>query len=260
MPITNTYSQPTVPTTPSVATTGETPAHTFDASRYLGLEPQQWGTDLAGIESSVAPASDGRRTMALTFDACGGPSGSNIDTHLIDTLVEYQVPATVFLNERWVRANPGATEQLVAHPLLRIENHGTLHVPLSVSGRAAYGIAGTVDAEAVIEEIESNRQTLRSVGVDSRWFRAGTAHYDDVAVSIARDLGVRLAGFATNADFGATATSDAVARQILAAPDGGIVLAHMNQPSSGTAAGLRRALDALTGQGVQFVHLDDDTS
>lgn len=237
-------------------TTSAAPATVVDAARYAGQVPQQWGTDLPGIESTLTRPADGTRTMALTLDACGGAHGSSLDTRVLEVLAEYAIPATVFLNERWIRANLAETERLVANPLLRVENHGSVHVPLSVTGRAAYGIAGTVNAAGVIEEIESNRELLRSLGVESTWFRAGTAHYDEVAVSIARDLGVRLAGFTVNADFGATATAAVVEAQVLAAPDGAIVLAHVNQPTSGTASGLRSALSALVNSGVRFRHLD----
>ncbi|WP_420751351.1 polysaccharide deacetylase family protein [Rhodococcus sp. O3] len=194
--------------------------------------------------------------MALTFDACSGAHGSALDGGVLEALAEYAIPATVFLNERWIRANLAEAEKLVANSILRVENHGSAHVPLSVTGRVAYGIAGTLNAAGVIEEIESNREFLRRLGVESNWFRAGTAHYEDVAVSIAHDLGVRIAGFTVNADFGATASATTVETQVLTAPDGAIVLAHMNQPKSGTASGLRSALAALVDSGVRFTHLD----
>lgn len=234
------------------------PVTAIDPGRYAGQVPNTWGTDLHGIESTVTVSLDGPRTIALTLDACGGPHGSALDTALLNTLTEFDVPATVFLNERWVLANPRQTDQLIANPLLRVENHGSQHVPLSVTGQAAYGIAGTTDPAGVVEEIESNRAVLRSAGVVSSWFRAGTAHYDDVAVAIARDLGVRLAGFSVNADFGSTAPPSVVEKQLLSAPDGAIVLAHMNQPASGTAAGLRAALSTLVRDRVRFVHLDPE--
>lgn len=140
--------------------------------------------------------------------------------------------------------------------LFRLENHGTLHVPLSVTGRDAYSIAGTTGPAAVAEEIESNRRhLLDSAGAHSTWFRSGTAHYGDVAVDIAHSLGIQLAGFTVNADAGATSTSAAVAQQLMNAPDGAIVLAHMNQPAGGTASGVRAALVPLRDQGTQFVHL-----
>lgn len=219
-------------------------------------QPQVWGTHMPGISTHVVTV-PGRRTMALTFDACGGSAGSGYDAEVIAALREFAVPATLFLNERWMNARPAETADLVADPLFQIENHGTSHLPLSVTGQAAYGITGTTDAAAAAREIESNRSFLRRVyGVDSAWFRSGTAHYDDVAVEIAHSLGIRIAGFATNADAGATAPVPTVTARMVAAPDGAIVLAHMNQPGKGTAPGTRNALATLRAENVNFVHLN----
>ncbi|MBF6440170.1 polysaccharide deacetylase family protein [Nocardia cyriacigeorgica] len=230
-------------------------AHAFDPHRFAGRAPQQWGTHLHGIHTHVATV-PGRRTLALTFDGCGGPSGSAVDHRLLDTLREFGIAATLFLNHRWLTANPAVAADLAADPLFRLENHGTSHMPLSVNGTAAYGIPGTTDPADVVNEIETNRRYLRdTLGATSTWFRAGTAHYDDVAVEIAGLLGVRLAGFAVNADYGATASPDTVATHIRHAPDGAIILAHLNHPASGTAAGLRAALMTLRAEGVNFTHL-----
>ena len=242
---------------PTFPASSQSPSGTtaLQASADPERAPAAWGTHLPGIHASV-PTQGGRRTLALTFDACGGPHGSAVDHHLLDTLRNAQVPATLFLNERWIRSNPAMTAELASDPLFRLENHGTLHVPLSVTGRGAYSIAGTTSPDGVAEEIETNRRhLLDSVGVHSTWFRSGTAHYDDVAVDIAHSLGIQLAGFTVNADAGATATSAAVAQQLMNAPDGAIVLAHMNQPAGGTASGVRAALVPLRDQGMQFVHL-----
>ena len=97
--------------------------------------------ELPGIDTTVPGA--GGRTLALTFDACGGPGGSRVDTGLVEVLRRNHVAATLFLNQRWVRSNRAYAEELVADPLFRIGNHGTRHLPLSVSGRSAYGIVGT---------------------------------------------------------------------------------------------------------------------
>lgn len=217
--------------------------------------PQIWGTHMPGVTTHV-DTTHSRRSIALTFDACGGSTGSGYDTELIAVLQEHAVPATLFLNERWIRAHPIETAFLVDDPLFQIENHGTLHRPLSVTGRSAYGITGTRDAAEATLEIESNKDFLRNAfGVESSWFRSGTAHYDDIAVELAHRLAVRIAGFAVNADAGATAEASTVAANILAAEDGAIVLAHMNQPGHGTAAGTRRAVEQLRVENVDFVHL-----
>lgn len=239
----------------ATSTVRETVAPHAGPERYASRVPQSFGTSVRGIVERV-PVTPGRRTIALTFDACGGPSGSAVDQGLVDTLREFAVPATLFLSASWIKANPEATRSLAADPLFRLENHGTRHLPLSVNGTAAYGITGTATPAEAIAEIDGNRALLAEYGVDSTWFRAGTAHYDDVAVDIARERGVNIAGYTVNGDAGATATAGHVASAITHAPDGAIVLAHMNHPTSGTGPGVRHALEQLRGDVVRFTFLD----
>lgn len=239
---------------PQSASPGPGPDPSEELARLSEVVPTEWGMDIPGVVSTVDTV-PGVRTLALTFDACGGPEGSAVDTDLLDALREYEVPATLFLNSRWIEANPRASRDLVEDPLMRIENHGTRHCPLSVDGRSAYGIAGTASVDEVNTEISQNRDLLRdSLGVNSTWFRSGTAHYDDVAIAVAEFLGVSVAGFAVNLDGGATLPPDSVAKELLNAPDGSICIGHFNQPDGGTAQGVRDGLRALDLSTVRFVH------
>ncbi|QKW18231.1 polysaccharide deacetylase family protein [Kitasatospora sp. NA04385] len=222
-------------------------------ARYAGRAPQQWGTDLPGVAATVP---DG--ALALTFDACGGPGGDGYDAALIGTLRRLRVPATLFLNARWVDANPGPFAELAADPLFELGNHGTAHRPLSVTGRSAYGITGTADPAAAYREVADNRAKLTALlGRAPGWFRAGTAHYDEVAVALVGELGERVAGFAVNADGGATFTPGQVAAEVAAAPPGSILISHFNHPAAGTGEGYARALPALVDAGQRFVRLSD---
>lgn len=225
----------------------------------VGRLPVEWGVDVTGVHRQLVDAgTQFNPTLALTFDACGGPAGSEVDTALVDLLEAEQVPATVFLNQRWIETHRGLTDRLAESPLFEIGNHGSRHLPLSVTGRSAYGIAGTTDAADAAAEVWSNHELLTSVlGFPPKWFRSGTAHYDDVAASIAIELGAQPVGFTTNGDYGATASPAAVAAELVAAPAGGIVLAHMNQPAGGTAAGVAQALSQLRSAGVRLVTLSD---
>ncbi|MEU3568900.1 polysaccharide deacetylase family protein, partial [Kitasatospora sp. NPDC036755] len=107
--------------------------------RYGPLAPSEWGLEVSGVTTELP---EGEAATALTFDACGGPGGNGYDAGLIDFLRAHDVPATLFLNARWIDANPDEFERLAADPLFEIGNHGTVHRPLSVTGRSAYGIAG----------------------------------------------------------------------------------------------------------------------
>ncbi|MGW4769424.1 polysaccharide deacetylase family protein [Nocardia sp. NPDC004278] len=223
------------------------------AARHAGAQPQQWGMKMDGITSTFAATG---KQMAVTFDACGGPGNNDIDEALLNLLISQQIPATLFLNKRWIDANPGRAAQLAANPLFELANHGVAHKPLSVTGRAAYDIAGTGSPQEAVDEVWANHERLTNLlGKPPRFFRAGTAHYDDVAVSIVNELGERPVGFSINADYGATASAAQVQSAMKAAEPGAISLAHMHRPNSGTAAGMTAALPALRAAGFTLVHL-----
>jgi peptidoglycan/xylan/chitin deacetylase (PgdA/CDA1 family) len=106
--------------------------------------------------------------IALTFDACGGPGGSGYDRALIDFLRRREIPATLFINSRWIDANPAIFRRLAAEPLFEIANHGTRHRPLSVTGRSAYGIPGTRSAAEVYDEISASSGPAPPTATTSR--------------------------------------------------------------------------------------------
>jgi peptidoglycan/xylan/chitin deacetylase (PgdA/CDA1 family) len=225
-------------------------------ARYGHLRPHTWGFGGPGV---VRDLHTSRRVIALTFDACGGPGGSGYDQALIGFLRRREVPATLFLNSRWIGANPAAFGQLAAEPLFEIANHGTRHLPLSVTGRSAYGIGGTRNAGEVYDEVAANQARLRRLlGVPPRLFRAGTAYCDDVAARIVTAMADRLVSFSVNGDGGATFTPGQVRSTVTAAPGGSIVICHMNHPESGTAQGIAASVPYLLARGYRFARLSDE--
>ncbi len=224
-------------------------------ARYGDLTPRSWGFGGPGVLRDLRTS---RRVVALTFDACGGPGGSEYDAALISFLRRREVPATLFLNSRWIDENPATFRQLRGEPLFELANHGTRHLPLSVSGRSAYGIGGTRDAGEVYDEVAGNEVKLtRLLGAPPRYFRAGTAFSDDVADRIVAAMAVRLVTFSVNGDGGATFTPGQVRSTVAAAPAGSVVLCHMNHPRGGTAAGIAAAVPRLQAAGYRFVRLSD---
>lgn len=219
-------------------------------------EPVQWGENVTGVVTTFISS---KNEIALTFDACGGSAkSSQFDTELIHFLNENHIPATLFINSRWIHSNPDAFKQLAANPLFEIANHGTAHRPLSVNGKSVYNIEGTASPEEVEREINGNGDLIEKLtGKRPLFFRSGTAYYDEQAVAIARKNGVEIGGFSVLGDAGATYSSDKVAHQLTNAKSGDIVLLHMNHPESGTREGVIQAVMKLKAQGFNFVRLSD---
>lgn len=219
-------------------------------------EPKQWGENVTGVTTTFQ--SD-KKEIALTFDACGGSfRSSQYDAELINYLTEHRIPATLFINSRWIHSNPEIFKQLAANPLFEIANHGTAHRPLSVNGKSIYNIAGTASPEEVEREINGNGDLIEKLtGKRPLFFRSGTAYYDEHSVAIARKSGVEIGGFSVLGDAGATFSAEKVAHQITNAKSGDIVLLHMNHPESGTREGVKEAVEKLKAQGFSFVRLSD---
>jgi len=222
---------------------------------YDGRSPQEWGENVTGVRSRLATD---ERVLALTLDACGSPKGKGADRLLLDFLTQQQIPATLFVNARWIDANPALFKQLAANPLFEIANHGMWHKPASVNGRAAYGISGTTDMQELVQEIELNARKIEELsGTRPRYYRSGTAYYDELAVQVANRLGHEVIGFSVLGDAGATLPAAKVTAALLAARPGDIIIAHMNHPEAGTGAGIMTALPLLKKKGFRFVRLSD---
>lgn len=222
-------------------------------ARFAGRAPAWFGLDGPGVVSSL----DSSDEVVLTFDACGG-SQLGYDAALVEVLRRHEAPATLFVNRSWALANWRVVSDLAADPLFELANHGDRHLPLSVAGAAAYGIGGTRDVGEAYDEIARTHRLLRLLwDFEPRWFRPGTAHVDDVGAELAAYLGTPVVGFTVNGDSGATLGAAAVEASLLTLAPGGIALAHMNHPGSGTAAGVDAAIPRLREQGLALRRLGD---
>ena len=220
-----------------------------------GARPRSWGEAVAGVHTRLDTR---ERVVALTFDACGGPGGNGYDAELIALLQRERVPATLLLSARWIEAHPDEAFMLAHDPLFEIENHGKNHRPCSLSGRGAFGLRGTRNVSEAIDEIRGGAQAVRALtGKAPHYYRAGTAHYDELCAHAAVELGQTPIGYTVNGDAGRGFSAPRVREALLGAPAGAVVLMHMNRPRGGTAEGVAAALPELSANGVRFVRLTD---
>ena len=234
------------------------------ARKYARRLPLRWGERMPGITNSLLqPGGAGAvlwrpTVLALTLDACGGKKGDSYDAGIIEYLRKNNIPATIFVTSLWIKNNEETLKDLAADSLFEIAAHGQRHKPASVTGRSVFGITGTSSVEELVHEVEGNARDIEKItGKRPRWFRAGTAFYDDVAISIIDDLGFGIAGYSIACDDGATLSSARVTAKTLTAKHGDILLLHMNKPHGGSRDGLLQALPELLQHGARFVRLSD---
>ena len=224
-------------------------------SKYEHRTVRTFGENIEGVYTSI---DTNQKIIALTFDACGGVNGCAYDEELISYLIEMSIPATLFINRRWMEENKEAMKRIAQNDLFEIENHGYAHKPLSVDGRSAYGIRGTEGIKDVIGEIMMNQEAISALtGRSPKYFRSGTAHYDDIALDILNELDLKAVNFDVLGDAGATFNKEQMIQSARCAENGSIILYHMNHPNREIAEGIKIVVPMLMDMGYNFVKLSD---
>ena len=224
-------------------------------NKYKDQKPLEWGEKVSGVKTRIDTKD---KIIALTFDACGGRNGTQYDKKLIDFLVQERVPATLFINSRWIDANYSTFMELAGNNLFEIENHGFTHNPLSVNGKSIYGIKGTKNVDEIFDEVFLNEQKIfRLTGRKPIFFRSGTAYDDEVAVKIVNEIGEDVINFNVIGDAGATYSRAQIVKACINAVPGSIIILHMNRPDKHTAQGIIEAVPELKKRGFKLVKLQD---
>ncbi len=222
--------------------------------KYSNPSPKKWSENIDGV-IKILPGNE--KVLALTLDLCGSKNDS-LDEDLIEFLRKNEIPATLFVNYRCINKYPEKFAVLAKNDLIEIENHGWQHVPASVSGNSIYGIKGTKNAKDLFEEVMVNALYIQKLtGRMPKFFRSGTAYYDEYAVAEIYDMGFKPVGFNILGDAGATYSAKQVKEALLKSKAGDIIIAHANHPEKQTGTGLKSVLPILKSQGFRFVKLED---
>ena len=228
----------------------------YIVNKYKGLKPVIFSMWTQGVVTRIDTT---EKVIALTLDACGGKRGSGYDRELVEFLRNSNVPATLFLCGLWIDANPELTKKLAADPLFEIENHGLRHRPASVKGAVVFGKRGTADPGKAFDEIVLNSKKIFSLtGIMTKYFRPGTAYFDDVAVLICYEAGHLPVNFSIISGDASGFSAERIKRRIIkGAKNGAIIIGHINHPGSGLFPALKKAVPELRGKGYRFVKLEE---
>lgn len=208
----------------------------------------------------MAKISSSRKIIALTFDACGGPTGSGFDSALIEFLKEEKIKATLFVSGLWIGKNDSLFRKLCAEPLFEIENHGLSHRPCSISGKSKYGIAGTENVDDMYDEVELNARQIEFYNRKKpRFYRPAAAVADEGCVSVAKELKEKIVTYDVLSGDAVPGTAAAeIKKNILKKiGPGSIVIMHMNHPERNGFEALVEVVPELKKQGYEFVKLEN---
>jgi len=221
-----------------------------DKERQLPFAPPAGDPLSAPTLESVAPqvisnGSRERKRIALTFDACSTHKPSQYDERVIRTLIDLNVPATLFLGGKWMEEHPYETRLLAWHPLFELGNHTFLHPhPRQVS------------AQRLRNEIEWTQNVMYTLtGRYATLFRAPYGEIDDGVVNVAAEMGLTTVQFdLPSGDPDRRASKKRLIEYVTRrARSGSIVVMHMNGRGRHTAEALPEIVKRLRAKGYEFV-------
>lgn len=194
------------------------------------------------------------RTIALTLDACGGGT----DLRILQTLVDREIPATIFVTALWLHRNETAAGILRSQPgLFNVQNHGERHLPAIIGSASVFGLTPAGTPGAIRQEVERGADAIIAAGFPRPvWYRGATALYSPSAIDMIEASGFKIAGFSVSGDDGASLPASRVVARLSRCTSGDIVIAHLNRPGRPSGGGVAAGIKALQSNGVRFVRLD----
>lgn len=194
----------------------------------------------------IVRGNPGRRQIALTFD--DGPH-RDYTRQLVAVLKELGVKATFFVIGRNIRLDPDALVE-AKEAGIELANHSYTHRRFTF-----------LTDDQIREEIVATSNEIEAVtSVRPRLMRPPGGDFDARTEKIARDLGVTIALWTTDAgDFTTkrgNPSAEEIARNVMkAACPGGIVILH--DPMPATLQALPLIVSGLRAQGYEFVTVSE---
>jgi peptidoglycan/xylan/chitin deacetylase (PgdA/CDA1 family) len=243
--------------------------HSFDApptDGWLTTAPDTSDIPFGAIRRVTLPP--GRKLIALTFDLCEQPGEiAGYDGAVVDYLRREGVKATFFAGGKWMRSHEERARQLMSDPLFEIGNHSEAHRNL----RLLYGqrlhdeVLGPQRAYEAIRTRLTQTQcaaadpaAMQSLAPRLTLFRFPYGACNPAALREVHDEGMRVIQWdLSTGDPTPGVSAVAIARAMLRAKPGSIVVSHANGRGWHTAAALPLAIPKLRQMGYEFVTVSE---
>jgi len=226
-------------------------------TEFKGRSSGNWGEFVKGVARTIYVKN---KSIAFTFDACGGKNGNGYDKELIEYLRQEKIPATLFVSGKWIDSQFQVFLELSRDTLFEIDNHGLNHKPCSIDGESAYGIKGTTGIGEAFDEIEANARKIEAItGHKPHYYRSATAFTDEACVSMASELGVRVVSYQVLSGDAVPFIPDTIIvnNVIKKTKPGAIIIMHFNHPEWNTKEAMEKIVPELRKKGYSFVRLND---
>jgi len=240
------------------------PKESFYVERGSPYDNRTIGTISANVifhgprdKKQIALTFDAEMTDGMKADLLSGKVKDSYNKQIIDTLMQTNTKATLFLTGLWIELYPKETEELSKNPLFELGSHS--YTDSSYFG-FCYGLK-QIPSTLRIEEIGATEKLLREhAHIDNRLFRFPGGCYtpDDIKlVNQANDIVVHWDvvgsdGFNTN-------TNQVIHNVVDNVQNGSIVVLHMNGAPTApkTAEALPTIIHALKAKGFEFVKISE---
>lgn len=190
------------------------------------------------------------RVLALTFDACEGPTRATLDQPIVEYLEREHLPFTVFMGGRFARDNAAAVRDLAGYAGVEIENHSYSH-PQDMR---------RLTDEQVRGEIGRAQLQIHAVtGRTTQLFRFPAGRSDERTVAIVEAMGYRVVHWRfPSGDPDPKLPAQAILADTLSrVRPGDILIFHINGRGVHTAEVLAALIPELRRRGYRFVRLDE---
>lgn len=203
----------------------------------------------------------GKKVIALGFDI--GEQNNDFagyDAEIIDTLRKYNVKATMYVGGKWMATHPERAKQMIADPLFEMGNHAWTH--------GNFRVLGKNDVEDQIwftqAEYEKQRRALASLdcaksgmgAIPNRipTFRFPYGTCNARSLKQVNDAGLPAVQWnVVTGDPAKGQSAKAIARALLRAKPGSIIVAHANGRGWNTGKAVKFAIPKMLKEGWKFV-------
>lgn len=210
----------------------------------------------------------GKKLIALTLDLCEQPGEvAGYDGAIFDYLRAQGVKATLFTGGKWMRSHGTRMQQLLADPLFEMANHSEAHRNLRLlDGRTlSEEILGPQRAYesarqtlAASQCVTDNPKALASAPPRMSLFRFPFGACNQQSLDAVNDAGLLAIQWDLSvADPSPSQSSAAIAKAMLKAKPGSILIAHANGRGHHTAEALPLAIPELKARGFEFVTVSE---